>query len=106
MVNSIQECEKSQLELSLDNFDDQRQETESTGAHSTLKLSQHMTCGSGDSAGMSVKLDDSFEDLADDYDYKEFHKITEQGFVEITIEEINKVPEPIKITNKTVLDFK
>lgn len=67
-----------------------------------MKSGQHMTVGSGDS---SVKLDDSFEDLGDDMDYKEFHKIVEAGFEEITQEEINKVPEPVKLP-KYVVDFK
>ncbi len=44
----------------------------------------------------TVQLDDSFEDLGLDEYYLQFTELVQMGFVEITQEEINEVPEPVK----------
>jgi hypothetical protein len=52
------------------------------------------------------RLSESFVDLAHDSAYLEFTSIVAMGFEEITREEINSIPDPVKISPKRVLDFK
>jgi hypothetical protein len=50
----------------------------------------------------TVQLDDSFEDLGLDEYYLQFTELVQMGFVEITQEEINEVPEPVKLPKHEV----
>lgn len=53
---------------------------------------------------MSI-VTESFVDLANDSGYLEYTLIQEMGFIEITREEINSIPDPVYISPTRVLDF-
>lgn len=84
----------------MDNFANERLDTESTGVGSIHTkgnkgtiVSQNTVKSDDSNKSRKICLDDSFEDLGEDQDYIEFKDIVKAGFVEITREEINKVPE-------------